>query len=163
MNNIFKLLPEDYKKDFSVDKSSHKNFVEEDMQSFFQDKLYLRDTKKGTEALYIFSNVGGKNKKTLYNVFLKALMKLNQSGYGSVNSFIYNEGELNSSHEFLKKIPVGIGGYAPDFEYMLKDILDTEDSQLKTEMKLKLFAEASKFILKDRELLMLFKTLANNS
>ncbi|WP_394697904.1 Rpn family recombination-promoting nuclease/putative transposase [uncultured Ilyobacter sp.] len=162
MNKVFELLPESLKNDCWVEASSKGSFIEEDMLSYFEDKLYIKDIDGSSEALYIFYNKDKKSNRVVVNEFLKVLMHFNKGRYSNIKSFIHSNGKLYSISEYLRETPVDLESYAPDFEYILNDISSLETPELKEEIKLKLFSEVSKFIFKDEELLKLFKSLLNN-
>lgn len=158
--NIIELLPKAIREEFLQAEVIEQSFISNSGKEYFKDRLLL--TSKG--SIYIFMANKHKTKKIILHEFLLALLNLLYSEYATNKVFILYEEEFLPASDFFKLMPVDSESFAPDFEYILSDINNNNDDlELKRNIKIKLFSELMKFILKDDELYEMAKSLITNN
>ena len=149
------------KNDLVLDNLVDETFVNEEMKSYFDEKLF--SINEGKTYLYILKNISKRNASTLVFELLKAVLDI-KSKYHTVDiHFILIEDDNILDFELLlKSLPVSLEKYSPDFDYILSEFSESTDEVLKKNIKLKIFSEVIKYIYKDEELKDLLLLLVKN-
>lgn len=150
------------KNDLVPENLIEETFIDEEMKSYFDEKLY--SINSGKTYLYIFRNISERNSSTVIFEFLKAILDIKIKYQTNDIQFLLIENDNILDFEtLLKSLPVSLEKYSPDFDYILSEFEESTDEVLKRTIKLKIFSEVIKYIYKDKELKDLLLLLVKNN
>lgn len=130
------------------------NFLEKDVVDCFKEDIYFKEDSK--ELVYLVSNLMKRTKKVVVNEVLKALLNLKDK---ELKSYIYiKEGtDYYSFNDYVKGTDLDPNPYGPSLKIYELELKNHQDENLKRSIKIKIFSEFIKFIMKDKDLKHLLK------
>lgn len=136
------------------------NFLAEEMQQFFKETLYY--IEKENLYIYLLDNFMNKPYSVVIPEFYKAIIKAKNSlNTKKIKFYLVQNNEIKEFNDVLATLPISLDKYSPDFDYILADFEECSDIELKKTIKIKIYSEIIKYILKDPDLKDLTEIILN--
>ncbi len=133
-------------------------FINTNMIGILEDSLYLLPSTHS--YVYILNNISNRMAHTFIVEYFKNMLKVQEKFPNEhIKFFLVENNEILSFNTYLNSIPSSMEKYSPDFDYILEEIKNLDNLEIKKEIKLKVFLEMLKFISQDEDLTLLTKML----
>lgn len=130
-------------------------FLERDVREYFREEIYLSENLKS--IVYVVSNTRKRSRRVVIEEVMKSLLTLENRYEAKIRIFIKEEGRVYSFGEYIAATPLEPTPYGPNMKAYESELRSQKEGPLTRSIKVKIFSELIKFILRDKDLRGLLK------